>query len=152
MERTYIGDLGAKAGETVLIKGWVDVRRDQGKMVFFDFRDMTGTIQGVVLPNRAEVIEVAKTCRPESVLQVEGIVNKRPERNVVADKQNGDIELEVTAITILNNAEPLPWDWWVGYPEPEQVLPAWTPPAAQLIAPVEDPDDWPNSEYPEDLE
>jgi aspartyl-tRNA synthetase len=110
MERTYIGDLGAKAGETVLIKGWVDVRRDQGKMVFFDFRDMTGTIQGVVLPNRADVIEIAKTCRPESVLQVEGIVNKRPERNVVAEKQNGDIELEVTAITILNNAEPLPFE------------------------------------------
>ncbi|MBP6858145.1 MAG: aspartate--tRNA ligase [Candidatus Pacebacteria bacterium] len=110
MDRTYIGDLGAKAGESVLIKGWVDVRRDQGKMVFFDFRDMTGTIQGVVLPNRAEVIEIAKTCRPESVLQVEGIVNKRPERNVVADKVNGDIELEVTDIKILNNAEPLPFE------------------------------------------
>lgn len=110
MERTYIGDLVAKAGESVLIKGWVDVRRDQGKMVFFDFRDMTGTIQGVVLPNRAEVIEIAKTCRPESVLAVEGIVNKRPERNVVADKINGDIELEVTDIKILNNAEPLPFE------------------------------------------
>lgn len=110
MERTYIGDLGEKAGESVLIKGWVDVRRDQGKMVFFDFRDMTGMIQGVVLPNRAEVIEIAKTARPESVVQVEGIVNKRPERNVVADKQNGDIELEVTALTILNNAEPLPFE------------------------------------------
>lgn len=110
MERTYIGDLGAQAGNTVLIKGWVDVRRDQGKMVFFDFRDMTGLIQGVVLPNRPEVIEVAKTCRPESVVAVEGIVNKRPERNIVADKQNGDIELEITSITILNNAEPLPFE------------------------------------------
>ncbi|MCC7436680.1 aspartate--tRNA ligase [Candidatus Nomurabacteria bacterium] len=110
MQRTYIGDLGSKATESVLIKGWVDVRRDQGKMVFFDFRDMTGTIQGVVLPNRAEVIEVAKTCRPESVVAIEGIVNKRPERNVVVDKVNGDIELEVTNITILNNAEPLPFE------------------------------------------
>lgn len=110
MERIYIGDLGQKAGESVLIKGWVDVRRDQGKMVFFDFRDMTGLIQGVVLPNRPEVIEIAKQCRPESVVAVEGIVNKRPERNVVADKQNGDIELEVTSITILNHAEPLPFE------------------------------------------
>lgn len=110
MERTYIGDLGSKAGEAVLIKGWIDVRRDQGKMVFFDFRDMTGTIQGVVLPMRPEVIEIAKTCRPETVVAVEGIVNKRPERNIVADKQNGDIELEVTAIMILNNAEPLPFE------------------------------------------
>lgn len=110
MERTYIGELANKATETVLIKGWIDVRRDQGKMVFFDFRDMTGTIQGVVLPNRAEVIEIAKTARPESVVAVEGIINKRPERNVVADKINGDIELEVTALTILNYAEPLPFE------------------------------------------
>jgi aspartyl-tRNA synthetase len=110
MERTYIGDAGQKTGKTILIKGWVDVRRDQGKMVFFDFRDMTGMIQGVVLPNRAEVIEIAKTARPECVVAVEGIVNKRPEKNVVADKQNGDIELEITAITILNNAEPLPFE------------------------------------------
>lgn len=116
MERTYIGDLGqkaglpAQAGETVLIKGWIDVRRDQGKMVFFDFRDMTGTIQGVVLPNRPEVIEVAKTARPETVVAVEGIVNKRPERNIAPDKQNGDIELEITGIEILNHAEPLPFE------------------------------------------
>jgi aspartyl-tRNA synthetase len=110
MERIYIGDAGSRAGETILIKGWIDVRRDQGKMVFFDFRDMTGTIQGVVLPNRPEVIEIAKTARPETVVSVEGIVNKRPERNIVADKQNGDIELEVTAITILNHAEPLPFE------------------------------------------
>ncbi len=110
MERTYIGDLGAKAGETVLIKGWIDVRRDQGKMVFFDFRDMSGYIQGVVLPNRPEVIEIAKTCRPETVVAVQGIVNKRPERNVQADKQNGDIELEVTKVEILNYAEPLPFE------------------------------------------
>ncbi|HWC57844.1 MAG TPA: amino acid--tRNA ligase-related protein [Candidatus Paceibacterota bacterium] len=110
MERTYIGNLDAKIGETVTIKGWIDVRRDQGKMVFFDFRDMTGTIQGVVLPSRPEVIEIAKTTRPESVIAVEGIVNKRPERNVVAEKQNGDIELEIRKIEILNNAEPLPFE------------------------------------------
>lgn len=110
MDRTYIGELGTKTGESALIKGWIDVRRDQGKMVFFDFRDMTGTIQGVVLPNRAEVIEIAKTCRPETVVEIQGIVNKRPERNVVADKTNGDIELEVTSITILNHAEPLPFE------------------------------------------
>ena len=110
MQRSYIADLSTKAGETVLLKGWIDVRRDQGKMVFFDFRDMTGYIQGVVLPNRPEVIEVAKTCRPETVVAVQGIINKRPERNIQADKQNGDIELEVTGIEILNSAEPLPFE------------------------------------------
>ena len=110
-QRIYIGDAGTYAGESILIKGWIDVRRDQGKMVFFDFRDMTGKIQGVVLPNRAaDMADAVRDARPESVVQVEGIVNKRPERNIVADKLNGDIELEITAITILNKAEPLPFE------------------------------------------
>ncbi len=111
MERTYIGDASAKVGETITIKGWIDVRRDQGKMVFFDFRDMTGKIQGVLLPLRVtEFAEVVKEARPESVVEIVGIVNKRPERNVQADKQNGDIELEITAIKVLNSAEPLPFE------------------------------------------
>jgi aspartyl-tRNA synthetase len=45
MERIYIKDLGGKIGETVVIKGWINIRRNQGKMVFFDFRDMSGLVQ-----------------------------------------------------------------------------------------------------------
>ncbi len=109
MERTLIQDLGARTGESVLIKGWVSVRRDQGKMVFFDFRDRSGTVQGVVLPNSA-AIEIAKTIRVEYVVAVEGIVHQRPEKNRNPKVMNGDIELEVTAITVLAEAEPLPFD------------------------------------------
>lgn len=109
MTRTWIKDLSSRKGETVLIKGWVSVRRDQGKMVFFDFRDMTGTVQGVVLPKSA-AIEEAKDIRIEYVVAVEGIVNERPEKNRNAKVQNGDIELEVTKLTVLAKAEPLPFD------------------------------------------
>ncbi len=104
-----IGDLGAHTGETVSISGWVDVRRDQGKMVFFDFRDRSGIVQGVVLPG-SPAMETAKELRNEYVVRVEGVVNKRPERNVQADRQNGDIELEIKAIEILNPSEPMPFD------------------------------------------
>ncbi len=109
-KRVFIGDLAAHVGTEVVIKGWIEVRRDQGKMVFFDFRDMTGRVQGVVLPNRTEAIETAKETRTEWVVAISGIVNKRPERNVQAEKQNGDIELEVTAIEVLNKAESLPFE------------------------------------------
>ena len=105
MERIYIKDLSAHTGEEVTIKGWVDVRRDQGKLVFFDFRDATGKVQGVILPNQKEAHEVAKDIRPEWVLEVQGKVNKRPEKNISAEKQNGDIELEILGIKILNSAE-----------------------------------------------
>ena len=109
-----IGELGKHAGETVTIDGWVSVRRDQGKLVFFDFRDASGTVQGVVLPSKdAEgeaLMETAKGVRNEFVVRVNGIVNQRPERNVQADKQNGDIELEIKAIEVLNESEPMPYD------------------------------------------
>lgn len=110
MERTMIGDLSAQAGKEVVIKGWVDVRRDQGKLVFFDFRDMSGIVQGVVLPGDEALMETAKTIRNEFVVEVVGIVNKRPEKNVQAEKLNGDIELEIKSILVLNEAEPLPFD------------------------------------------
>jgi aspartyl-tRNA synthetase len=112
--RIFIGDLSAHSGETVNIQGWVDVRRDQGKLVFFDFRDMTGTVQGVVLPAKdsdgESLMEIAKTIRNEFVVSIDGIVNKRPEKNVQADKVNGDIELEIKGIVILNESEPMPFD------------------------------------------
>ena len=104
MERTLIGDLAGKKGESVLIQGSVSVRRDQGKMVFFDFRDRSGSVQGVVLP-KSEAIETAKEVRNEYVVSVTGMVNARPEKNIKADTQNGDIELEVTKIEIISKAE-----------------------------------------------
>jgi len=111
MERTYIGDAGTHAGETVLLKGWIDVRRDQGKIGLFRLPRHDWNNSGVVLPNRAaELADAVKDARSETVVAVEGIVNKRPERNIQADKQNGDIELEVTGLTILNKAEVLPFE------------------------------------------
>jgi nondiscriminating aspartyl-tRNA synthetase len=108
-ERVLIGDLGSHKGETVAIGGFIEVRRDQGKMVFFDFRDRSGTVQGVVLPG-SEALETAKECRQEYVVRVEGVVNARPEKNVVPGKVNGDIELEVKGIEILSKAAEIPFD------------------------------------------
>ncbi len=102
--RTLISKLNTKIGEQVLIQGWVSVQRDQGKMVFFDFRDRSGAVQGVVLP-KSEAIETAKEVRNEYVVSVEGKVNARPEKNIKANTQNGDIELEITSISIISKAE-----------------------------------------------
>lgn len=93
----------------MLIKGWVDVRRDQGKMVFFDIRDRSGTVQGVVLP-KSEAIEAAKEVTVESAIAIQGTVNKRPEKNITDGKQNGNIELLIKHIEVLAKAQPLPFD------------------------------------------
>src|SRR3989344_6447985 len=107
--RIYIKDLKDSVGKEAVIAGWVDVRRDQGKMVFFDMRDVTGKVQCVVLPSRVEVIDKAKEMRPEWVLKITGQVNKRPEKNVKIGVLNGDVELEVTGIEVLSQATELPF-------------------------------------------
>ncbi len=104
MQRTLIKDISKCVGSSVLVKAWVDVRRDQGKMVFFDLRDVSGKVQAVVLPNHTEALEVAQKLRPEWVVEVRGLVNKRPERNIKEGVINGDVELEVLAIEVLNEA------------------------------------------------
>jgi nondiscriminating aspartyl-tRNA synthetase len=109
LERTLIGELAKQVGKTVRICGWVDVRRDQGKMVFFDFRDRSGLVQGVVLPN-SPALEAAKEVKNEYVVEVEGIVNERPAKNVQEGKQNGDIELEVRGIALVSPAKDLPFE------------------------------------------
>lgn len=110
MQRTYIKDLKEHLGKEVSISGWVDIRRDQGKLIFLDFRDITGKIQGVILPNAKEAHVVGSTLRPEWVIRVSGKVNPRPEKNIQKDKLNGDIELEILGIEVLGSANELPFD------------------------------------------
>lgn len=109
MERTLIKDLKDHIGTEVLINGVVNVARHQGKMAFFDFRDRSSIIQGVVF-GKPEVLEVAKDIGAEYSLAVKGIVNQRPEKMVNATAPNGDIELEITGIEILNASEAMPFD------------------------------------------
>lgn len=109
MERILLKNLKDHVDKEVTICGFVDVARLQGKMAFFDFRDRSGKVQGVVF-GKPEVLEIAKELRLESAVKITGKVNKRPD-NMVNDKvANGDIELEITNIEVLNMAEVLPFD------------------------------------------
>lgn len=109
MTRTLIQDLKNHVDAIITIEASVDVARNQGKMAFFDFRDRSGKVQGVVF-GKPELLEVAKELRSEWVVKVEGKVNKRPDKNITADVVNGDIELEITAIEILSKTAELPFD------------------------------------------
>ena len=108
--RTYIKDLRKETGKEVTVFGWVDIRRDHGKLIFLDIRDMSGKVQAVALPNHKEAHEVANRVRPEWVLSVNAKVNKRPEKMVNKDEENGDIELELLSIEVLKEAETPPFD------------------------------------------
>lgn len=109
-KRILIGDLKNHLGKEVTVAGWVDIRRDQGKMIFFDFRDASGYVQGVILPVAKDAHAVGEKIRPEWVVEVRGKVNARPEKNIQKEKPNGDIELEILGITVLNEATTPPLD------------------------------------------
>lgn len=109
MERTSIAKLKEQAGKSVMIKGWVDVARNQGKVAFFDFRDRSGKVQGVVF-GKPEVLEVAKELKSEWAVEVTGIVKERDAKQINDKIQNGDIELEITNIVILSQASTLPFE------------------------------------------
>ncbi len=107
--RTILSDLAKHIGEEVLISGWVDVRRDHGKLVFLDIRDRSGKVQVVALPNHAEAVSVAQELRTESVVSITGIVNERPEK-MRGNGANGNIEIEAVSIEILSPAQELPFE------------------------------------------
>jgi len=108
MERTTLGKLAEKTGEKVRIEGWVDVRRDHGKLMFLVLRDRSGSVQGIVKGELAAG-ETAQKLREQWVVRIEGTVNQRPE-NMVKDELNGDIELLVEEITVLAEAAEMPFD------------------------------------------
>ncbi|TSC67147.1 MAG: nondiscriminating aspartyl-tRNA synthetase [Parcubacteria group bacterium Gr01-1014_73] len=117
MTRTYIKNLKEKVSSEVKISGWVDVRRDHGKLIFIDLRDVTGKVQMVVLPaslagglNHKEVHELAQKIRPEWVIEVIGKVNNRPEKLINKNEPLGAIEVEVLELKVLGQAKELPFE------------------------------------------
>jgi len=110
MKRVYIKDLHDHIGAEVTVAGWVDVRRDQGKLIFIELRDMTGQIQTVSFAGNKEAHGVMETLRPEWVVEIKGSVNKRPEKTVNSDLETGDIEIEAKEIFVLSKAQELPFE------------------------------------------
>lgn len=108
--RTLIKELKDLTGKEVTIKGWVDIRRDHGKLIFIDLRDHTGKVQMVALPNNKDAHALASTVRTEWVLEVTGKVNARPEKMVNKDEHNGAVEIEMLSVVVLNTAETPPFD------------------------------------------
>lgn len=118
LERTLIHDAGEKVGQTISLSGWISVRRDHGKLVFFELRDRSGHVQLVVTPEKSEVIEAAKDIRAEYAVRIEGLVKARPAKKGAEESSNPTdrIEIEVTAIVALGKpSEDFPID--VSQPE-----------------------------------
>jgi len=96
LKLTTIAEIGQHDGQSVTIRGWLYNLRESGKLLFPQFRDGSGIIQGVVPKNAVtpEVFEAIKTLTQESSVIVEGKVR--------ADKRApGGYELDVAHVQVV---------------------------------------------------
>lgn len=102
LSRTAVINSKDKISETVKLAGWVANKRDHGKITFIDLRDETGLIQCVGINDKLKDLSI------ESVIEVVGQINKRPEKLVNQEMATGEIELFVEDYQILNKSIELP--------------------------------------------
>ncbi len=108
MVRTSIIETKDLAGQEVNLFGWVNVRRDQGKIIFIDLRDRSGVVQMVFVPSNKELFGLAEKLRSEWVIRVKGLVKERPEKMVNPEIPTGKVEIEPLELETLNEAETPP--------------------------------------------
>ncbi|MFC0299845.1 aspartate--tRNA ligase [Virgibacillus soli] len=110
-KRVYAATLNRNhVEETVLLKGWVQKRRDLGGLIFIDLRDRSGIIQIVFNPEvSSEALKVADSIRSEYVIEISGTVVLRSENTINRAMKTGEIEIVATHIQVLNKAKNPPF-------------------------------------------
>ena len=103
MERTFIKDTLDKVGQTVTLKGWVDNKRDFGKLTFIDLRDFSGKIQLVGFQKMADL-------GIQDAITITGTVKQRGEKSINPDLETGKIEIDVQEYSILAKSATPPFD------------------------------------------
>lgn len=101
-KRTLVLESLQKIGQTVTLRGWVDRKRDHGKVTFIDLRDRTGKIQAVGIGGKLSELTT------ESVIEVTGPINPRNEKSINPNLPTGTVEIFVEDYQILNKAAELP--------------------------------------------
>ena len=110
MERTQIKNISVKGiDSSFLISGWVEKVRDHGGVIFLDVKDVSGLIQVVVEPDDEDLFKKSEFIRMSYVLEVKGILRKRPEGTINDFLASGELEIVSKEINILSKSKPLPF-------------------------------------------
>lgn len=106
MSRYLALEVVGRVGEVVTIKGWVNARRDMGKIAFFDVRDRSGIVQVVGVPSQLDDAskERMKGIRLEYCVAITGTVQPRQPGQENPDMPTGAIELLASSIEVLNES------------------------------------------------
>ena len=111
MNRFLVIEVVDKVGREVLVKGWVNARRDMGKIAFLDLRDRSGILQIVGVPSELDEKsnEDLKKIRLEYCVKIRGVVQARGAKQVNPDMLTGNVELLAKEIEIIAESEPMPF-------------------------------------------
>lgn len=112
MKRTdYCGEVTEQqVGQEVVLKGWVQKRRDLGGLIFVDLRDRTGIVQVVFNPDfSGDAMEKADRLRSEFVVEISGKVCAREENQVNPNLATGRIEIQAGQVDIINESKTPPF-------------------------------------------
>ena len=107
--RILSSEVVGKTDDEVELAGWVDGRRDHGKLIFIDLRDRGGIVQLVFTPKDEGLYRLADSLRPEWVISVKGMVVKRPAGMENPDLKTGECEISVGSFEVLNESETPPF-------------------------------------------
>lgn len=112
MPRTLASETVTQIGASVTLNGWVDARRDMGKITFIDLRDRSGIAQIVLVPSQLPDDQRAliKDLRSEYVVAITGEVKKRDAKQINANIPTGEIEILAKDLIILNSAKTPPFE------------------------------------------
>ncbi|NLM45916.1 MAG: aspartate--tRNA ligase [Firmicutes bacterium] len=98
-------------GRTVVVNGWVQRRRDHGKLIFVDLRDRSGLVQVVFNYERDQAMfALAESIRSEYVLSVRGEVVARAPEAVNPKLKTGAVEIHAAGLEVLNSAKTPPFN------------------------------------------
>jgi nondiscriminating aspartyl-tRNA synthetase len=103
LERTIARDTPVKIGQKVKLQGWVETRRDHGKLVFIDLTDRSGIVQVVGGEELSQL-------KPQYVVEIEGEVQERPAAMVNKKIVTGEVEVKAEKIDVLSQAHEMPFD------------------------------------------
>ncbi|MCL5257817.1 MAG: aspartate--tRNA ligase [Patescibacteria group bacterium] len=109
MKEIFIDQTLDLIGQKVVLYGFIETVRNHGKIIFFDLRDRSGVLQTVIAES-SPFFEQTKSIRPETVVKIEGEVKERPDRLKNPELKTGAIELEISKLEILSQAQTPPFD------------------------------------------
>ena len=96
-------------GKTATVSGWVEKVRDHGGVIFIDLRKDLDLVQVVIEPSEKEIFTVAENIKNEFVIEVSGLVRKRPDGKENTKMNTGEIEVCANKLHIFSKSKPLPF-------------------------------------------